>query len=289
MKASHLKLILLILFLSVNVFFLFKLTELYNSKNLFSEEEIQEAVNVLKDKGINISPDKVIKEKNLPSVIKLNFDSLSSEGIAKRVMREKYSAFTVPDGFSYTGVRESLTFQSDYSINYTYLTSNLTKEKVLSNLTDTHLVDDTAKKECENLSKTLFTDINSEPYSISLTPLRSKTVDSVIYVEAIQTVNKYKIDKAKVVFATKDGELLFLSGTLFFAQSYEDYLSNAFDSINILFEIEDKKEEITSMEVVYSYVFDENNSVYLTPSYAFTYADNTKEIYDATSAVKRYS
>lgn len=289
MKSFQLKLILILLFLSVNAFFIFKLSELYNSKNVFNKEEITQAVSVLLKKGVKISADKVITAKNVPDVIKLNFNSSSSEGIAKRVMREKYSAFTVPDGFSYTGNSETLSFNHDYSISYTYTPSKITKEDVLKKLEYCNNVDKSGKKEAERLTKALFSDINSDPYKVSLIPLRSTVVDGITYIEAIQAVDLYKIEKAKIIASVKDGKLLYLSGTLFFAEGYEDYSSNAFDSINILFEIDEKESEITSMELIYSFVFDENDSVYLTPSYAFTYSDNTREIYDATSAIKRSS
>ena len=289
MKSFQLKLILILLFLSVNIFFVFKLWELYNSKNVFTKDEISQAVSVLCEKGVNISVDKVITKKNVPDVIKLNFNSSSSEGIAKRVMREKYSTFTVPDGFSYTGSSESLSFKQDYSITYTYTPSNITKEDVLKKLNTSTAVEKSGKKETERLTKTLFSDINSEPYKVSLIPLRSTVVDGITYIEAIEAVDLYKIEKAKIIAAVKDGKLLYLSGTLFFAEGYEDYSSNAFDSINILFEIDEKESEITSMEIIYSFVFDEKDSVYLAPSYAFTYSDNTREIYDATSALKRSS
>ena len=87
MKSFHLKLILMLVFLSVNVFFFFKTAELYIAKNAFSDEEISNAVKVISEKGISIDESTVLKLKNVPKVIKLDFSASSSEAVASRVMR----------------------------------------------------------------------------------------------------------------------------------------------------------------------------------------------------------
>ena len=286
MKSLHLKLIFIALFLAVNLFFVFKISSLYTSKNIFTSEEIEQAVEVINKKGIKIDKEIVIKEKLVPSVIKLDFDSSVSEEIAKRIMQNSYGSFTIPDGFSYSNDRESLSFSTDYRIEYSALTESITNEDIEKILKNVSSVDENGEKITNELTKTFFKDINSDPYTVSLVPQKSVTVDGITYIEALQFVDKYEIETARIIVATRETIPLYISGRLFFAEKYKDYETDFFDSINILFEIEESEKKIQQMELIYSVVFDNKSSVYLTPSYRFTYEDKTKKIYDATSASK---
>ena len=89
MKSFFLKLIFIALFLAMNIFFILKISSLYAEKNLFTDEEISQAVKVINEKGIKIDKETVIKEKNVQNVIKLDFNSSVSEGIAKRIMNSE--------------------------------------------------------------------------------------------------------------------------------------------------------------------------------------------------------
>lgn len=289
MKSSSLKILLALLFLLVSAFFIFKISELYASKNIFTDAEISEAVNVINSKGVKIKKDAVIKKKNVPNVIKLEFNSLASEGIAKRLMREEYGSFTIPDGFSYTNDTESLSFSNSYDLEYIYLPANVTEETIMNALESANEQSEKAEKAVKKLSDTFFKNINSDPYKVSLKLKKSVTKNSITYLEAVQSVDDYEIEGAGVVVALSLDKPVYISGRLFFAEIYTDYETDAFDSINILFEIEKSDVEISSMELIYATVFDKKSSVYLTPSYRLTYADKTVKIYDATSASKRSS
>ena len=131
--------------------------------------------------------------------------------------------------------------------------------------------------------------MNSEPYTVTLKAVKSIYVDGVTYLRAVQCVDSYEIEDAVIIAAVEKDKPLYISGRLFFAESYYDYKTDALDSINILFEIEPENSTIEKMDLIYASVFDDNDAVYLTPSYRFIYSDGTKKIYDATSGAKRFS
>lgn len=285
MKSTSIKLILILLFLFVSVFFAFKISELYRAKSFFTPTEISETVKVLSRKSVFIDEDTVVKEKTVPKVIKLAFDAADSSEVAKRVMKSDYGTFTVPSGYSYTNDTETLSFFDDYTIEYSYVPSNITLEKVKNALDGGSAIE--GEKAGKTLSRLFFADMDSGPYEVTLRTVRSVELDGRIYLEAVECVDGLEIDGARVFSVLDGSKLLFVSGTLFFAEKYTDYKTDAFDGINILFEIEGRKEKIEKMELVYIPVFDEKVSVYLTPSYSFVYSDGVKKIYDATSASKR--
>ncbi len=289
MKSSSLKILIALLFLLASAFFAFKTLGLYSSKNIFTDEEISEAVKVINEKGVKIKEQLVIKEKSVPNVIKLEFNSISSESIAKRLMREEYGSFTIPDGFSYTNDTESLSFSKNYDLEYIYLPSDVTKDKVTNALALINDSDEAGEKAVKKLTEAFFKNINSDPYKVSLKLKKSVTNGSLTYLEAVQCVDSYEIEGAGVIVALSSDKPVYISGKLFFAESYNDYETDAFDSINILFEIEKSDLEIRSMELIYAVVFDKKSSVYLTPSYRLSYSDGSVKIYDATSAAKRSS
>lgn len=289
MKSFYLKLILILVFLSVNIFFLFRIAELYKLKNTFSDEEISSFVEVMCEKGIKIDQDTIIREKNVPKVIKLNFNSSASEAVASRIMRDEYGSFTIPDGYRYTNDTESLSFSYDYTIEYVYLPRELSKEFVESQLSTAQGVDEKGKKAEKALTRAFFKDMNSDPYNVSIKAKRSFYVNGITYIRAIQCVDSYEIEGAEIIAALDKETPVFISGRLFFAEDYYDYKTDAFDSINILFEIEPENSVIDDMDLTYSFVFDDKSAVYLTPSYRFIYSNGEKKIYDATSGAKRYS
>ncbi len=289
MKSFHLKLILILVFLSVNVFFFFKTTELYTAKNTFTEAEISNSVRVIKAKGIKIDKDTIPREKVVPKVIKLDFTASSSETVASRVMRKEYGSFTIPDGYRYTNDSENLSFSHDYMIEYVYLPKNLTMEFVNAKLFEAKGVEEKGEKAVKALTHAFFNGMNSEPYKVTLKATQSVFSDGITYIRAIQCVDSYEIEDAEIIAAVEKDKPLYISGRLFFAKSYYDYSTDALDSINILFEIEEENSTIEYMSIIYASVFDDKNSVYLTPSYRFIYSNGTKKIYDATSGAKRLS
>ncbi|MBQ5801044.1 MAG: hypothetical protein IIW20_04075, partial [Clostridia bacterium] len=200
-------------------------------------------------------------------------------------MKGDFGTFTVPDGYSYTNADETLSFSYDYSIEYSLLSSGISREDAEKAFLEGS-ASDTEKTE-KLLTKFFFSDMNSGPYKVTMKALRCVEKDGVLFVEAVECVDGIEVKGAKVLSALKNGEPVFLSGRLFFSKSYTDYKTDAHDSVNILFEIEKNDLKIEKMQILYIPVFEEKGSVYLTPSYSFTYSDGSEEIYDATSAIKR--
>lgn len=289
MKSFHLKLILILVFLSVNVFFFFKTAELYTAKNTFSDVEISNSVKVMKEKGIKIEQNTVLRQKVVPNVIKLDFSVSSSESVASRVMQKDYGSFTIPNGYRYTNDSENLSFSYDYMIDYVYLPKNLSKEFVDSKLIKANGIEEKGEKATKTITHAFFDGMNSQPYEVTLKPVKSIHENGITYIRAIQCVDSYEIEGAEIIAAVEKDTPLFISGRLFFSENYYDYETDAFDSINILFEIEPENSVIEDMDLIYTSVFDDKDAVYLTPSYRFIYSNGMRKIYDATSGAKRFS
>ena len=173
-------------------------------------------------------------------------------------------------------------------MEYVYLPKNLSRELVENKLIKAKGVEESGEKLVKNLTRAFFDKMNSDPYKVTLKATESISEDGITYLRAIQCIDSYEIEGAEIIAAIEKEKPLYISGRLFFSESYYDYETDALDSINILFEIDADTKIIEDMDLIYASVFDDN-AVYLTPSYRFIYSGGEKKIYDATSGAKRFS
>lgn len=283
MNPSGLKNLLIILFLSVNLFFLYKLTDLIEQKNRFRDEHVNEAVEILQTKGILIDGEDVIREKNVPKTLKLDWKLSTIEQTAKNLMKDSYGSFGIPDGHSFTGEGEALSFFYDYSLEYKRFDHSLTVDEVKKKL-DNATGKNGAKKFEKLLGKLFSESISSD---IGITVDSCLETDDIVYLEAHQTINGIKADGASFCAAIKNSEVIFISGKLYLCNGFKEYVTDSLDSINILFELEPSEKTIEKMEMLYYPVTENNEQVYLVPSYKFTYSNGDTVLYDAASGISR--
>ncbi|MBE6701658.1 MAG: hypothetical protein E7582_07225 [Ruminococcaceae bacterium] len=287
MKSGALKFFIIGILLIINLYFVFTLNSLKNAKTYFDTEEIKEAVEVLNKKGVKIDAKKVITKKEVPDVLKTDFVQSSIENVAKKVMQEDFGSFAIPDGQRFANEKESLSFYYDYSFEYVLPHYEFDVNRIKGKLNFSYAYGEETEEKYNSAFDNLFDNFNSGDYKIHLKIRRIFQEENMTYIEAVECIDSYEINGAHV-YAALDGEkVVFASGKLYFFQSTSGYKSDAMDSINILFELDKKEEEITKMELVYLPVPDHNNSFYFVPTYKFTYSNSDVELFDATSGTKR--
>lgn len=284
MNSGKLKLVFILIFLLVNIFFAFRITSLSNAKNLFSEEEIEKAVEVLNERGVKIEASVVIPYKNVPLTLKFSYDTETIELFTKSFMKSDYSAFTIPEGQRFASSNESFTFLYDYSFEYSNFSESFDEgyvREILKNATPT---DD---EKLALLLKNLFSNINKQEYKFDLNIESYVKKDGYVYVSASQSINSITINNADIIGVLKGDRFVFATGTVYLAQSITDYSVKSYDSINILFELDAVNSTVNKMEYIYQPISDKNNSVYLVPWYKFTLDNSETVFFDAASGTKK--
>ncbi len=284
MNSGKLKLVFILIFLLVNIFFVFRITSLSNEKNLFTQEEIVKAVSVLGERGVKIDASTVIPTKNVPLTLKFSYDTNIIELFAKSFMKSGYSTFTIPEGQRFANDNESFTFLYDYTFEYDDFAETIDisfANEALKNVTKGK------SEELEGLLNGLFSEISSQEYVFNFNVESFTEKDGYVCVRASQSVNSIPINDTGIVGVIKDDRFVFATGTLYLAESVTDYSVKSHDSINILFELDPMGSKIAKMEYIYQPISDKSNSVYLVPWYKFT-LDNSETLYfDAASGTKK--
>ena len=287
MNSSKLKLLLIALFLCVNLFFLMRLTDLIESKKYFSNAELNDAVSVLKTKGISIDSDVIIKEKSVPTTLRLNFSSSTVEKMAKKIMHSEYGSFNIPNGNNFANDVESFTVYNDYNFLYERFDRKQNKESVLETLNDAKSISKDLQEELEEYLKEFLSLASSSNAVVTVKIDKHISKNGFDYIKATECINGYEINDAVFYIVLSNNKAVFAFGKFYFSDTVAEFKSDAHDSIDILFEIDKTDFKIINMDMIYFPVYESATSYYLTPSYKFTYFDGTFSIYDATSGVKR--
>ncbi len=287
MNSSKLKLFLIFIFIAVDLFFLFKLTDLNNSKSFFSDERIDEAVQVLEEKGVKIKRDSILRDKNTPATLKFTFDLSTVEKVASKMMQNKYGSFKIPNGQNFASDTESFSVFYDYSFEYRLLSMDMQSTDTAEILSKAEKADEKQQKEFSRILGKLLDGIEKDDAQISIKVKKYLLKDGLEYIQAVECIGENEIDSSELQAVFSDKKLIFAAGTFFFSEKISKYTSDANNSIDILFSVEKKDAEIVKMEMVYFPVYESTDSVYLAPSYKFSYSDGITELYDATSGLKR--
>ena len=287
MNSSKLKLLLIALFLCINLFFAIRLTNLIESKKYFTEAEINNAVNVLKAKGIDIEVETVLKEKAVPVTLKLNFNNSTVEKMAKNIMHSEYGSFNIPSGNNFANDFESFTVYNDYNFLYERFEHSQTKDEVIQILKNAEITNEDLQKEFEEKLHDYLTAASSKNIKTTVKIKKHIRKDGLDYIEAGECINGYEINDALFYMVLSKDKTIFAFGKFYFSDTAAEFTSEAHDSVDILFEIDETEAKIIDMNLIYFPVYESATSYYLTPSYKFTYNDGNFSIYDATSGVKR--
>lgn len=283
MNSGKLKLLLIILFLAVDLFFLHKIITIRNVENTFTDAEITSAIQLVSSKGVNISSDIIPKEKNPPKTLKLDWDIELIELAAKQILNSEYGSFKIPNGHSFTSDTEKFTVFQDYSFEYSSLNNTESIESVGNALNDATTYDEKAVENYEKSLKKLTKITEDKNFKVLAKIEKYAKSNEREYIYVTQYVNGCKVDGAGFVAVFENGTMIFSIGTFYFSGNVNSYSTNAHDSINILFELEASENEIINTQRQYFPVRENENSVYLTPSYRFTYDNGVSVLYDATS------
>lgn len=287
MNSSRLKLVLIIMFLSVNLFFLHKIIDINNAKSTFTDKEIAEAVELVSTKGVNISPENVLRDKTTPKTLKLEWDVHSIDKVVRKITDSEYGSFTIPDGHSFTNDTEQFSAYYDYSFEYTCNANSDNAESVAEILASADQTNENKIKEYNKLLKDITDITEAKDFYVSVQVDKYVHHNEKEYLHAVQYINGCRIDEAEFVAVFSNGRLSFAKGIFYFSGKVSKYVTDAHDSINILFELESNEKEIIKAEQTYFPIRENNTSLYLTPSYKFTYEDGTTVLYDATAGIKR--
>lgn len=287
MNSSKLKLFLIILFLTVNLFFLHKIIDISKAKNTFTNEEIAEAVELVSIKGVNIAPENVMRERSSPKTLKLEWDVQSIDMVVKLITDSEYGSFTVPNGHSFTSDTERFSAFYDYSFEYTCHGNTDTSESVAKVLEASDASSSKKVHEYEKTLKKVSDIIDTKDFETSVKVTEYAVQNGKEYIRCQQYVNGCKVDGAEFVAVFYEDKLHFATGVFYFSGKVSKYVTDAHDSINILFELEPSEKEIIKTERNYYPVRENGVSLYLTPAYKFTYEDGETILYDATAGIKR--
>lgn len=287
MNSSKLKLLLIILFLAVNLFFLHEIINISRAKNTFTNEEISEAVELVSTKGVNIAPENVLRDKSSQKTLKLEWDVQSIDELVKLITDSEYGSFTVPDGHSFTSDTERFSAFYDYTFEYTCDGNTETAKSVEEILENAGVSSSKRISEYEKMLKNVSGIINAKDFEVSVKVERYAAQNGKEYIRAHQYINGCEVDGAEFVAVFHDSELCFAAGVFYFSGKVSKYVTDAHDGINILFELEPSEKEIIKTERSYYPIRENSISLYLTPSYKFTYENGETVLYDATAGIKR--
>lgn len=286
MNSSKLKWILILLFLSVNLFFLYEYLTYSNVIESYTQNEIENAVQVLEKNNTPVEISAVPESKTTLPVLKLELDDAYREKAAKALMSSSFAQFALPDGTGYSNDKESLTFFEGASFRYSNSGFENYDENILENANG--IESPSHEKLIKSLSEKLFSSSITVQNTLSLKLIKSCEKNNLIYLKAYQTVNGTEIDKNFIDFVFQKDTLVFAQGEMFFLTDISEFSADTLDVINVLFKT--KKEEDTIIEInnLYFPVVTENSSFYLTPSYRFIHESGKVQVRDATSGVQRY-
>lgn len=284
MNSSKLKLLLIVMFLAINIFFVYQYKTYSDSDKLYSDSEMELAVKILAERGVVTDIGTLPEEKTVPSVLKLAISDTVYEKTAKSIMTSSFARYVIPNGVGYTNERETLSFYDEGTFEYALDGRSDFEERILEKLRE-NPPEKSAAKYAEKLSDKLFAGQSNGDFSLEATGSFTDS-DGILYIGFVQKINSVQIDKAEITVALKDGSLIRAEGTLFFAGTVTQLKANSLDALNFLFTLSDC--EIKKIELIYYPVKAENGDVYMAPSYKITFADGEESVYDATSCTQRY-
>ncbi len=287
MNSIKLKLIFTLIFLTINLFFAYKLINLNEAKNTFSQSEIYQAAAVLKNKGINIDAEDIINIKNVPYVLNISFDTETVKEIADEIMHGEYTEFNIPDGLNFTGNNESLSIYYDYTFEYKSINSDIDQATIQSLLLSASVPSQKDSKRIQKTFSSLLSAVSKNNLNTNVKIDKILIEDGITYISGTELIGNYEIANSVFYIAAEGEKILFASGGFYFTDQVNKYSTDAYDSINILFGIEKQSSKIEKMELIYFPVAENSSSYYLVPSYKFTLSDGTQFTVDATSAAQR--
>lgn len=287
MNSSKLKWLLIIFFLSVNIFFVFQYKSYSDALNNYTDKEISTAVEILNRSKTPIKKEAVPLNKTVEDVLKLEYSDEYTKEIAEYIMLDDFASYVLPEGISYSNENENLIFRNgtefEYSVkdakdNYSDL-----YEKLEENPSGNGI-----RKHLRKLSDRLFRQGVTDSFKITLSPISSYQNGDTVIIRACQIINSYTIDKSEITAVFVDDKIVAISGKTFYSNDISKLDADSLDPINALFNVSGIPDEIVLIEKIYFPVTTDGGVLYLTPSYKLTCKNGEHHVWDATSSVQRY-
>ncbi len=287
MNSSKLKWLLIIIFLAVNVFFIFEYKSYSDSLNNYTDKEISTAVEILNRAGTPIKKEAIPVNKTVEDVLKLEYSEEYTEEIAEYIISDDFASYVLPDGISYSNENESLIFRNGTEFEYTLKTTEYNYSDLLENLEE-NPSGNGIKKYLRKLSDRLFKQAVTDSFKITLSPVSSYQNEDKVIIKTKQLINSYTIDQSEIIAVFIEGEIVSIKGKMFYSNDISKLSADSLDPINVLFKVSGITDEITFIEKIYFPVTTDNGALYLTPSYMLTCKNGEQHVWDATSSVQRY-
>lgn len=287
MNSSKLKWLLIIIFLAVNVFFVFQYNSYSNSLSNYTDREIKTAVEILNRSGTPIKKEAVPKDKTVEDVLKFEYSEEHTEKLADHIMSENFASYVLPDGINYSNDFETLIFRDEMEFEYTVKNSDNSYVGFLDDLNE-NPAGDGINKYIRKLSDKLFRQTVTDSFRISLKPVASFEKGDTVIIKVQQVINSYPIDQSEIIAVFISDKIVNIQGKLFYSSEISKLSADSLDPINVLFSVTGITDEIISIEKIYFPVTTDSGALYLAPSYMLTCKNGLKQVWDATSSVQRY-
>ena len=308
MKWKHVKSLMLVLLLAVNVFFIYNIIHQYNVSYRIDETALENTVGILKESGIYIEKDVVPKEKMTEKVHEFLYDDDYFSMLTERLCGNgSYTAYTIPDG----GVKYVMDDSGDV-VEFTYpfgLYYASSGDKGVQYISDYMAACDTKNMETVSggVYKSLFYEALSKLLPMS-TGEEGDSDDKVIlyiknafhdtekdrYIVSLgEKMNGMEINGCDMICAVEDGKLIYADGNMILSQPSADYSASLCDQLTVLFyerkyytekePIEESEVKIiTVMNSLYCVTWNSAmKNYYLIPAWNIEYIDGIVNIRNA--------
>lgn len=287
MNSSKLKWLLIIIFLAVNIYFIYQYKTYSNAVENYTDREISATVDILKTKGVMLKKEVIPLKKNSGPVLKFEFNDALREKVAEQLMRGSFDSYVLPEGIGYTSENEKLLFYASQSFEYSSGTDASLDGKDYAKLSE-EINTDGSEKYSRRLTERLFSQALTDTHKISLRIISFYSNTDEIYIKAQQLINGIPIDTSEVEALYCNSDFVHIRGNIFFSTDINSLEADSLDVINVLFNIPKSDFEIVKIEELYFPVTTDIGSVYLTPSYKLTYENGDYHVWDSTSCIQRY-
>lgn len=313
MNSAKTKIVIIILLIGANLFFIYNIIKLTNEKSKVSTKMIDDALSILNSRGINIDKSVIVRDKPFYKVYegdcstKKDAESVYTPNYVKIVRRitdaEITDPLTLPDGtlyvagdykFSFLDYGESDTtnmfavsiIKNEYETSEALFDIDLRNSKIKDILSLQESPSGKDRKEvAEALNKFFGGNKNENAYIILYA--ERQTGEDKLSAVINQVQNNISIASNYVYVEIYEKEVAYFGGNYYFHDFSEDYDVNLLDSVNILLNISAKEDnillnsELEKMEIVYYPANRNSETFYLQPMWKLTFADGSGHIFNS--------
>lgn len=316
MNAAKTKIVIIILLVAANLFFIYNIIKLNDDKSKISSKMIDDAAAILNGRGIKIDKTIIVREKPFYKVYEGDCSKRKDtesvyitnyKDIVKRItgadIPDIKEPLNIPNGTLYVAGNYKFGFldygESDtanmfavYIIKDGYENPPALFDMDSLSVEINELLDlkeipsgKNKKDTAEALNKFLGGNKNENNYRILYAEKQSS--EDKICAVINQIYNNLPIASNYVYVEIYEKEVAYFGGNYYFHEFSEGYDVNLFDSANILLNISSKEDnillntELDKMELVYYPTSRDSENFYLMPMWRLTFADGSAHIFNS--------